>query len=152
MQGLHILSLGREDPLEEEITTHSSIIFYLFPLFLIIYFNWRIITLQYCDGFHHTPTWIGHSYTRVPPSWNPHPIPLGCSIALALGARLHALNLHWSSVLHMVMSMFQHYSLKSSHPCFLPLSPKVCSLHLCLLCCPACMIIIAIFLNSIYMH
>ena len=32
--------------------------------------------------------------------------------------------------------MFQCYSLKSSHPCLLPLSPKVCSLHLCIFCCP----------------
>ena len=29
-------------------------------LFLIIYFNWRIVTLQYCDGFCHTSTWINH--------------------------------------------------------------------------------------------
>ena len=34
--------------------------------------------------------------------------------------------------------MFQCYSLKSSHPCLLPQSPKVCSSHLCLYCCPAC--------------
>ena len=46
----------------------------------------------------------------------PYPIPLGCPRALALGALLHALNLHWPSVLHMVMYMFQCYSLKSSHP------------------------------------
>jgi len=55
-----------------------------------------------------------------------------------------------SSVLHMVIYMFQCYSLKSSHPCLLPLSPKVCSLHLCLLCCLACRIVITVFLNSIY--
>ena len=40
----------------------------------------------------------------------PHPIPLGCPRALALGALLQfqcsALNLHWSSVLHMVTYMF----------------------------------------------
>ena len=36
-----------------------------------------------------------------------------------------------------------------SHPCLLPLSIKVCSLHLCLLCCPACRIVITVFLNSI---
>ena len=33
----------------------------------------------------------------------PQPIPLGCPRALALGALLHVLNLHWSSILHMVM-------------------------------------------------
>ena len=37
----------------------------------------------------------------------PHPILLGCPRAPVLDALLHALNLHWSSVLHMVMYMFQ---------------------------------------------
>ena len=27
--------------------------------------NWRIITLQYCDGFHRTPTWICHMYPYI---------------------------------------------------------------------------------------
>ena len=34
--------------------------------FLFIYFNWRLITLQYCDGFCHTLTWISHGCTCVP--------------------------------------------------------------------------------------
>ena len=121
----------------------------VFVLFCFVYcfnyFNWKIITIlwQFC----HTLTWISHGYTCVPPSWNPshhppHSIPLGCPRALALCALLHASNLHWSSILHMVIYMFQCYSLKSSHPCLLPLSPKVCSLLLCLLCCPACRILI----------
>ena len=46
----------------------------------IIYFNWRLITLQYCSGFCHTLTWISHGCTCVPqaepPSHlPPHPIP-----------------------------------------------------------------------------
>ena len=56
----------------------------------------------------------------------PHSIPLGCPRAPALGALLHASNMLWSSILHMVMYMFQCYSLKSFHPSILPLSPKVC--------------------------
>ena len=32
--------------------------------------------------------------------------------------------------------MFQCYSLKLSHLLLLPLCPQICSLHLCLLCCP----------------
>ena len=54
----------------------------------------------------------------------PYPTPLGCPKALALGALLHVSNFHWSSVLHMVMNMFQCYSLKSSHCLFLPQSTK----------------------------
>ena len=48
---------------------------------------------------------------RVPP------VPLGCPRAPALRALLHASNLHWSSILCMViMYMFQCYSLKSPLP------------------------------------
>ena len=51
-------------------------------LFLINYFNWRLITLQYCSGFCYTLTWISHGCTCVPhpepPSHlPPHPIPQG---------------------------------------------------------------------------
>ena len=38
---------------------------------LFIYFNWRLITLQYYSGFCHTLTWISHGFTCVP-----HPEPL----------------------------------------------------------------------------
>ena len=48
--------------------------------------------------------------------------------------------------------MFQFYSSKSSHPCLLPQSPKLCSLPLCLFCCLACRVIVIIFLNSIYIY
>ena len=41
----------------------------------------------------------------------------------------------WSSTSHMVIYMFQWYSLSSSQPRLLPQSPKVCSLYLCLFCC-----------------
>ena len=34
--------------------------------FIFIYFNWRLITLQYCDDFCHTLTWIHHGCTCVP--------------------------------------------------------------------------------------
>ena len=89
-------------------------------------------------------------YPEPPSHLPPYPIPLGCPRPPALGALLHALNSHWSSVLHMVIYTFQCYSLKSSHPHLLPLSPKVCSLYLYLLCCPTCRIVGTIFLNSIY--
>ena len=46
--------------------------------------------------------------------------------------------------------IFQCYSLKSPHPHLLTQSPKVCSLHLFLFCCLAYMVVITVFLNSIY--
>ena len=64
-------------------------------------------------------------HPKCPSHLPPHSIPLGCPRAWALSALLHASNLHWSSILHMVMHMFQCYSLKSSLPHFLPHSPKV---------------------------
>ena len=99
------------------ILIHWSIyLFFLFGFyfFKLIYFNWRLFTLQYC-GFCHTSTCISHGCTRVPPSWPPfhlppHPIPLGCPRALVFSALLLALNLHWSSILRMVIYMFQCYS------------------------------------------
>ena len=125
--------------------------------FLFLKFYWTLITFQYCGGFCHTFTWISHGCTCVPhpepPSHlSPHLIPQGHPSAPGLNTLSHASNLDWWSVSHMIIYMFQCYSLKSFHPRLLPQSPKVCSLHLCLFCCLAYSIIITIFLNSIYMH
>ena len=63
----------------------------------------------------------GRGITCLPPNpeppshFPPYPISLGCPRAPALGVLLHASNLHWSSILYMVIYMFQYYSLKSSH-------------------------------------
>ena len=89
---------------------------------------------------------------KPPPTSLPYPIPLGCPRAPALSALLHSSNLYWSSILHMVIYMFQCCSFTSSHPCLLPHNPKVCSLHLCFFCCLAYRIVVTIFLNSTYMH
>ena len=73
-------------------------------------------------------------HTEAPSHFPPHSIPLGCPRALTLGILLHESILHWASVLHTVMYMFQCFSCKSSHPHLLPVSSKICSLYLCLLC------------------
>ena len=41
----------------------SFLFFIVFNLF--IYFNWRLITLKYCNAFCHTLTWISHGCTCV---------------------------------------------------------------------------------------
>ena len=94
-------------------------------------------------------------HPELPSHLPPHLIPLGCPRALALGSLLHVSNLHWSSILHVVIYMFQCYPLKLSHPCLLTQSPKVCSLNLSLFCYRisfpiAYRIITTVFLNSIY--
>ena len=96
-------------------------------------------------GIHVSPL------SQTPSHLPPHPIPLGCQKTLVWCALHYTSNSHWLCILHTVMYMFQCYSLKSSHP-LLPLSPKVCSLCLGLLCCPGCRLVSAIFLNFIYMH
>ena len=124
---------------------------------LFIYFNWRLITLQYCSGFCHTLTWISHGCTYVPhpesPSHiPPYPIPQGHTSASAQNTLSHASNLDWQFVSYMILYLFQCHSPKSSHPLPLPQSPKECSIHLCLFGYLAYRVIVTIFLNSIYMR
>ena len=72
---------------------------------------------------HESATGIHISPCLEPPSdLSPHPVPLGCARAPALDSLLHVLNLHWSSVLHVIMYMFQCCSLRSSHLHLLRLS------------------------------
>ena len=85
-------------------------IYFTFSIIFLVYFNWRLITLQYCSCFCHTLTWICHECTCVPhpepPSHlPPHPIPQGCPSAPALSALFHASNLDWWSISHMVIYM-----------------------------------------------
>ena len=86
-----------------------------FHFLKLIYFNWRLITLQYCSGFCHTFTWISHGCTCVPhletlSHLPPHPIPQGHPSAPALRTLSHVLNLDWRSVSHMIIYMFQCYT------------------------------------------
>ena len=116
--------------------------------------NWKLIRIL--QWFCHVSTWISHGCTCVPhPEAPPTSVPTLPLWVIPEHQRwmalLHALNLHWSSISHMVVYMFQCYSLMLSHPRLLPES-KVCSVHLCLFCCLAYRVIITIFLNSIYMR
>ena len=66
----HILENCGPAMLTHTINHHSehqnSHSFYsVFQVFFKIYFNWRLITLQYCGGFCHTLTWISHGCTCV---------------------------------------------------------------------------------------
>ena len=125
--------------------------------FSFIYFNWRLIPLQYCIDFaiHQHESTTGIHVFPIPISPSLHPpctIPLGHPSAPAPSIQYHASNLDWRFVSYMILYMFQCHSPKSSHPLPLPQSPKDCSIHLCLFCCLAYKVIFTIFLNSIYMH
>ena len=70
---------------------------FIYFWYKFIYFNWRLITLQYL-WFCHTSTWIHHGCTRVPhlepPSHLPsYTIPLGHPRAPAPSTLYHASNL-----------------------------------------------------------
>ena len=69
--------------------------------FKFIYFNWRIISLQYCNGFCHTSIWISHSYTCAPSILNPLPMSLPTPFLLVVTE-------HWPWVL-----CFTHLCFKS---------------------------------------
>ena len=117
---------------------------------LFIYFNWRLITLQYCGGFCHMLTWISHGYICAP-SWIPLPAPSpshSSVLSQCTGFERPVSCIKPGLVIHFTyFTMFQCCSLKSSHPRFLPQSPKVCSLYLCLFCCLTYRAIITIFLK-----
>ena len=73
-----------------------------------------------------------------PPSWAPLPPPSPShpsGSSQCTSPKLPVSCIEPGLVSHMIIYMFQCYSLKSSHPRLLPQSPKVCSLHLCLFCC-----------------
>ena len=139
------------------------IIWSLVPLPFISFY--KLITWFYLDSNFTTlwwflpyteSSWLSQdthvsTYPKLPFHLRHHPVRFSCPRAMALNALHHALNLHWSSILHMAIYMLQYYSLETSHPYLLPHTPKVHSLHLCFFCCLAYRIIVIVFLNSIYM-
>ena len=128
----------------------------LFFKYKFIYFNWRLIPLQYCIGFathQHESTTGVYVFPILNPSSHhpPHTFTLGHPSASASGILYPASTLDWLFISFMILYMFQCHSPKSSHPLLLPQSPTDCSIHLCLSCCLAYRVIVTIFVNSIYM-
>ena len=82
----------------------------------------------------------------------PHLTPLGCHRAPGLSFLDHTTNSHWLSILHMVMYMFQCYSLNLSLLLLPTLCSQVSSLCLHLHCCLPNRFIGTFFLDSIVMR
>ena len=74
--------------------------------FFLIYFNWRLITLQYCIGFaihqHEYTTGI-HVFPILNNPPPPHTIPLGHPSAPAPRIQYHASNLDWRFISYMIL-------------------------------------------------
>ena len=134
----------------------SCLFIFIFK-FKFIYFNWRLITLQYCIGsatHQHESTMGVHVFpilNRPPPPQPPSQYHLSGS-SKCTSPKDPVSNLDWWFTSYMILYMFPWHSPKSSHPLPLPQSPKDCCIHLCLFCCLVYRVIVTIFLNSIYMH
>ena len=102
----------------------------IFFVCLYVYFNWRMIALQYSVGFCHTSTWINHRYTYIPFLLNLPPTSHSSMLVQnpSLNSFIHTAKYHCLSISHMAVYMFPCYSLHSSHA-LLPLhrlSLKIC--------------------------
>ena len=123
--------------------------FFFCFLFLLYFTLQSCMVLPYIDMNPHGCTCVPK---HEPPSHLPsHNISLGHHCAPAPSMLDPASDIDWRFDSYMIVYMLQCHSPKSSHPLPLPLSPKVCYTHLCLFCCFAYRVVIAIFLNSIYM-
>ena len=135
MQEIWVQSLGWEDPLEKEMATHSSIL------------AWRISWTEEPGGLQSTG-----SQSRTQQSYFTFTVILVHVLQIFKKSNYYTQSVQHSDklvlflieqayfycskyVTHLVIYIFQCYSLKSSHLCLLPQSLKVCSLHLCLFCC-----------------
>jgi len=125
-------------------------------LFKFIYFNCRLITLQYCIGFaihqHESATGV-----HVFPILNPPPtsLPIPSLWVIPVHQPQASCILHWTwtgdSFLIRYYTCFN--AILANHPPLpLPQSPKDCSIHLCLFCCLPYRVVVTTFLNSIYMR
>ena len=98
------------EPRSPTLQADSFFVFWYYHIFVFLFsffFNWRLLTLQYCSGFaihwHESATGV-HAFpilTLPPPL--PHPIPQGHPTAPALSTLSHATNLDWHPVSHMII-------------------------------------------------
>ena len=107
------------------------------PLFKknkFIYFNWRLITLQYCIGFailQHESATGEHVFPNLKPLPPPSPYhPSGSSQCTSPKHPVSCIEPGWRFISYMVLYMFQCHSPKSSHSLPLPQSPKT-FLYIC---------------------
>ena len=122
------------------IQTQTIFFFHFFFFFLFLFFLILKSLILTCVPKHEPPS-------HLPP----HNISVGHPHAPAPSMLYPASDIDWRFNSYMIVYMLECHSPKSSHPLPLPLSPKVRYTHLCRFSCLAYRVVIAIFLNSIYM-
>ena len=134
---------------------YNSLFFFLKNNF--IYFNWRLITLQYCIGFairEHESTTGVHVFPILNPPATSLPIPSLWVIPVHQPQAYCILHWTWTGDSFLIWYYTWFNAILPNHPT-LSLSHRVqksVSIHLSLFCCLAYRVIITIFLNSIYMR
>ena len=130
---------------------------YYFFKYKFVYFNWRLITLQYCIGFaihQHECTTGVHVFPILNPPPTSLPIPSLWVIPVHQPQASRIMHRTWTGDSFHIWYYTCFNAILPNHPTLSPLpqSPKDCSIHLCLFCCLTYRIIVIIFLNSVYMH
>ena len=106
---------------------NSTYIVFFFFLKKLIYLNWRIITLHYCDGFCITSTWISHGCTCIPPILSHPPTPSLPTLLLLITSPsyLPSQNFHWNGLFNhtreksLLQGSFMNFHLTSKAFCVL---------------------------------
>ena len=121
-----------------------------------IYFNWRLITLQYCIGFaihQHESTMGVHVFPILNPPPFSLPVPSLWVIPVHQPQVSCILHQTWTGDSFLIWYYTRFNAILPNHPPLpLPQSPKDCSIHQCLFCCLSYKVIVTIFLNPIYIR
>ena len=125
-----------------------------FKKYKFIYFNWRLITLQYCIGFaihqHESATGV-HVFPILNPTPSSLPVPSLWVVPVHQPQASSIMHQTWTihftyDIMHVSMPFNQIIPPSSS-----PTESKRLFYTSCLFCCLTYRVIITIFLNSIYM-
>ena len=117
----------------------------------VCFFNWRMITFQYCVDFCHATWWISHKYTYVPSLLNlALPCtPLDCHRRPDWFPWAHIAASHWLLILHIAVYTYVNATLSIHLTISFP--HYVRSVLYVYVSCPATRFMSIIFLDSIHM-